>query len=167
VEQSAVFAREAAAHYDELIVGAFPDALAGRGMRFACIVFNDVLEHMVDPWSALRRARDHLRPDGVVVASIPNVRNARTVFDLVVRGRWTYVDMGVLDRTHLRFFTKNSVDSLFRDSGYSVDRLYGINALGRSRPPLGSILPKLLGEFAYTGLAIRAVLGPPVLGSLP
>lgn len=156
VEPNEAFGREAAPHYDEVIVGTFPMALAGRPQRFDCIVFNDVLEHMVDPWEALRQTRAHLEPGGTVVASIPNVRNARTTFDLLVRGSWTYVDMGVLDRTHLRFFTKKTVRSLFQAAGYRVDVLHGINPLGRSRFPLGHVLPLLLGELAYTGFAVRA-----------
>lgn len=156
LEEDEAFGREAAHNYDELIVGSFPAALAGHSTRFDCIVFNDVLEHMADPWDALREARTHLEPGGTVVASIPNVRNVRTVFDLLVRGDWTYVDMGVLDRTHLRFFTKRTVHALFRDSGYEVEVLYGINPLGQSRFPLGRVMPLLFGELAYTGFAVRA-----------
>lgn len=156
LEQDQAFGREAATHYDEVIVGSFPEALAGHPMRFDCIVFNDVLEHMVDPWNALRQARRHLERRGTVVASIPNVRNARTVFDLAVRGDWTYVDMGVLDRTHLRFFTKKTVRALFGESGYVVEEIHGINPLGRSRFPLGHVLPVLLRDLAFTGLGVRA-----------
>lgn len=156
LEQNEAFGREAATHYDEVIVGTFPDALAEHSRRFDCIVFNDVLEHMVDPWNALRQARAHLEPGGAVVASIPNVRNARTVFDLAVRGDWTYVDMGVLDRTHLRFFTKATVRALFAESGFAVEELHGINPLGRSHRRLGHVLPLVLGELAYTGFGVRA-----------
>jgi len=156
LEQNGAFGQEASRHYDELIIGTFPEALVGHPARFDCVVFNDVLEHMVDPWEALRQARSLLKPGGAVVASIPNVRNARTLFDLVVRGDWTYVDMGVLDRTHLRFFTKRTVRSLFSESGYRVDALHGINSLGRSHFPLGTVLPPVLGDLAFTGFGVRA-----------
>jgi 2-polyprenyl-3-methyl-5-hydroxy-6-metoxy-1,4-benzoquinol methylase len=70
--------------------------------RFAQVVLADVLEHMVDPWQALRRVVDDLMErDGRVIVSLPNVRNWRVLADLVVLGRWRYVDEGILDRTHL------------------------------------------------------------------
>ena len=102
------------------------------------------------------RARPLLSPTGVVVASIPNVRTIAVVLDLVVRGNWTYRDLGVLDRTHLRFFTARSIRSLFADSGFSVERMEGINAVGASRlvgPPVWRFL---LRDFAYTGFAVLA-----------
>jgi 2-polyprenyl-3-methyl-5-hydroxy-6-metoxy-1,4-benzoquinol methylase len=156
VEADLDFVLEASPHYDEILQGTFPDVLSSCSLRFDCIVFNDVLEHMVDPWEALRAARAQLAPGGTVVASIPNVRNLRTLFDLVVRGQWTYVDMGVLDRTHLRFFTKRSILAFFRDSGFVVEALGGIHALGRSHSPLVRAVPRLTGELAYTGFALRA-----------
>ena len=112
--------------YDEARAGAFPDVDLG-GERFDCIVFNDVLEHMPDPWDALRRTRELLAPGGVVVASIPNIRYYRVVLDLVVRGRWTYTDVGVLDRTHLRFFTRSTTRDLFERSGFQVQALEPLN----------------------------------------
>ena len=149
-------AAKASTHYDRMLVGSFPLALAGVAERFDCIVFNDVLEHMVDPWSALRAARSLLARDGVVVASIPNVRNLRVVLDLVVRGRWTYVDIGILDRTHVRFFTASSIRSFFADCGFTVDRLRGINAVGQSSRLFGRLPRLVLGEFAFTGFAVEA-----------
>jgi 2-polyprenyl-3-methyl-5-hydroxy-6-metoxy-1,4-benzoquinol methylase len=160
VEQDETFAREAAPHYDEMIVGDFPEALVDRAMRFDCIVFNDVLEHMVDPWHALRRAQEHLEPAGAVVASIPNVRNARTLFNLCVLGDWAYVDMGVLDRTHLRFFTRKSIGAMFAEAGYRIENVRGINPLGRSHLAVGRMLPFFIRDFAYTGFGVRARLRP-------
>jgi 2-polyprenyl-3-methyl-5-hydroxy-6-metoxy-1,4-benzoquinol methylase len=156
VEEDGQAAAAAEPHYDRVVVGTFPMALCGEGARFDCVVFNDVLEHMVDPWATLRSTVPMLAPGGVVVASIPNVRNVRVVIDLVVRGDWTYTDLGILDRTHLRFFTSRTIRSLFEDCGFVVDALRGINALGHLRFPRRNVLPLLLKEFAYTGFAIRA-----------
>jgi 2-polyprenyl-3-methyl-5-hydroxy-6-metoxy-1,4-benzoquinol methylase len=159
VEPDQDMAAEAAQYYDKLLVGTFPDLPDGMTQSFDCVVFNDVLEHTVDPWATLRAARPLLSSTGVVVASIPNVRTIAVVLDLVVRGNWTYRDLGVLDRTHLRFFTARSIRSLFADTGFSVERLEGIHAVGESRlvgPPVWRFL---LRDFAYTGFA---VLGSPV-----
>jgi len=71
-----------------------------------------------------------LRPGGALVASLPNVRYFFNVVGLAVHGRWDYVDEGILDRTHLRFFTRSSLPGLFRDAGFTVERIQGINPTG-------------------------------------
>lgn len=144
-------------HYDRVIVGTFPDVLVAPGTTFDCIVFNDVLEHVVDPWTTLRATLPLLNAGGAVVASIPNVRNVRVVFDLVLRGNWTYTDIGIMDRTHLRFFTSKSIRSLFCHSGFTVDVLEGINSVGQFTFPGRAVWRALLRDFGYTGFALRAV----------
>lgn len=143
-------------HYDRVLVGTYPEVLVGVDRRFDCIVFNDVLEHMVDPWAALRSTLPWLAPGGSVVASIPNVRNVRVVANLVLRGDWTYTDSGVLDRTHLRFFTARTIRELFRASGFVVERLEGINVVGSGRFRFGGALRYVLRDFAFTGFGVRA-----------
>lgn len=78
------------------------------------IIANDVLEHLQDPWEIVNKLHDHLVPEGVFIASIPNVRFYRVVKNLLIRGIWEYEDAGILDRTHLRFFTKKTMPSLFK-----------------------------------------------------
>jgi 2-polyprenyl-3-methyl-5-hydroxy-6-metoxy-1,4-benzoquinol methylase len=95
---------------------------------FDCITFNDVLEHLIDPYRVLRAVKLKLSPSGVVVASIPNIRFLRNLFNLVVRGDWRYEDAGILDKTHVRFFTKKSIKSMFESLGYRIIQLKGINA---------------------------------------
>jgi 2-polyprenyl-3-methyl-5-hydroxy-6-metoxy-1,4-benzoquinol methylase len=114
------------------ITGQFP-ADAPMDVAFDCIVFNDVLEHMIDPWSALESARGMLSTDGTVVASIPNVRNIQVLRTLAVNGRWRYTDTGILDRTHLRFFTRDSIVTMFDDAGFEILALDPINPNTRGR----------------------------------
>jgi SAM-dependent methyltransferase len=90
----------------------------GRG-RVDCLICADVLEHLLDPWALLASARDILKPDGVVIASIPNLRNVHVVRKILF-DRWAYEPEGILDITHLRFFTLSSIRSLFADSGFAV-----------------------------------------------
>lgn len=88
---------------------------------FDVILLGDVLEHLVDPWETLGSMRTHLAAGGVVVASIPNVA-AWTVRLALLSGRFRYEEMGIMDRTHLRFFTRATVHELVRDAGYAVER---------------------------------------------
>lgn len=113
---------------DVVIEGTFPEDAPDR--QFDCVVFNDVLEHMVDPWGALGATRALLRPGGRVVASLPNVRHYYVVGPLVVKGQWEYKG-GILDPTHLRFFTPSSMRDLFEGAGFAVDVLAELNVTKR------------------------------------
>jgi len=105
---------------------------------FDAVIFNDVLEHLLDPRAAIAYAKTLLSPSGVIVASIPNVRYFPVLWDLIVHGDWNYQDCGILDRTHLRFFTRKSIALLFLESGFLIESLQGINR-GR-RPKKGALL---------------------------
>jgi len=109
-------------HYSELIVGDVEELdLAGiLAQSLDCVLYPDVLEHLRDPWQVVRRHVEVLRPGGFVVASIPNVRYYKAVRELVLRGRWDYQDAGILDRGHLRFFTRTSIEHLFRSNGLDI-----------------------------------------------
>jgi hypothetical protein len=84
-----------------------------------CLVFGDVLEHMVDPWSVLNRLASWLREGGQVLACIPNVQHYSVIVGLL-RGSWRYQEEGLLDRTHLRFFTLEGMQDLFNRAGLQV-----------------------------------------------
>jgi 2-polyprenyl-3-methyl-5-hydroxy-6-metoxy-1,4-benzoquinol methylase len=80
------------------------------GERFDVIIAADVLEHLVDPWSQMSRWRGWIQPGGELVVSVPNLRDARLVWRLAVHGEFTYADSGgLMDRTHLRWFTSSSL----------------------------------------------------------
>lgn len=84
------------------------------------IICGDVLEHLVDPWEALRKLSSLLLPRGSLVASIPNFRNHRALAPILFRGDFSYADAGLLDRTHLRFFCRKNVVAMFQEAGLSV-----------------------------------------------
>jgi len=89
------------------------------GRRFDVVLLLDVLEHLVDPAATLRRTAATLRPGGHVVVSLPNVTHSAVRLDLL-RGRFSYTEAGLLDRTHLRFFDAAGVAQLFADAGMDV-----------------------------------------------
>jgi 2-polyprenyl-3-methyl-5-hydroxy-6-metoxy-1,4-benzoquinol methylase len=111
---------------DNVIQDTFPPRVALPEAYFDCVIFNDVLEHLVDPESAIRYTRRVLTDDGVIVASIPNIRHFPTMWNLLVHGEWNYGESGTLDRTHLRFFTRSSIVTLFESQGYRVEKICGI-----------------------------------------
>lgn len=94
---------------------------------YDCIVFNDVLEHLVDPYKLLKEIKVHLNEDGVIVTSIPNIRYFTVMYDLVFKAEWNYTEYGVLDKTHLRFFTKKSIIEMFKNLDYTILKVIGIN----------------------------------------
>ena len=94
---------------------------------FDLIIFNDVLEHLIDPHEVLAKIRQKLIIKGKIIASIPNLRFAKVMFNLIVKKDFTYTEMGILDSTHLRFFTVKTMRDLFRESGYQIDLVEGIN----------------------------------------
>jgi 2-polyprenyl-3-methyl-5-hydroxy-6-metoxy-1,4-benzoquinol methylase len=128
VEPTKSAAATAKSKLDRVVEGMFDPRMDLPAGSFDCILFNDVLEHMLAPESALRYARGLLSPGGVVVASIPNIRSFPTIWQLMVHARWEYQDAGVLDRTHLRFFTKSSIVDMFEREGFALERISGINA---------------------------------------
>ena len=90
------------------------------GARFACIILGDVLEHLRDPWGVVETLKESLCDGGQLVASLPNVRFYGVSIPLLLGGRWTYTEEGILDRTHLRFFTRATAIELFSAAGLEV-----------------------------------------------
>jgi GT2 family glycosyltransferase/ubiquinone/menaquinone biosynthesis C-methylase UbiE len=90
--------------------------------RFDTLVVADVLEHLRDPWAALFRLRDCLKDGGTVVASIPNISHYKIIKKLLFTD-WRYEPGGILDHTHLRFFTRGSIEDLFRNAGFEILRV--------------------------------------------
>ncbi len=157
VEPNPAQAAKAREFCDMVVVDRYPDALSQIDGDFGCVTFNHVLEHMVDPWEALRRTKGRLTQNGCVVAVIPNTRYVSLLFDLVFRGRWQYQPSGLLDRTHLRFFTRASIEPLFEEAGLHVDLLRRANLIGSQRRPLAAkIVGALLNDMAYGGFVVRA-----------
>jgi SAM-dependent methyltransferase len=144
------------AAYERMINGSFPADLP-PGESFDCIVFNDVLEHLLDPWLALRVARERLRTNGVVVASVPNIRHWRVIRQLVFAGDWNYTEHGILDKTHLRFFTRRSARALFDSCGFAVIAQRPITAMKKGRAAaVNRLFAGHLSEFLTIQYAIVA-----------
>ena len=118
IDKNVEAAGEAAAHFDDMVAGDVeeeplpfdvPDGLD-------CIVYGDVLEHLANPWDLLRRHADALTPDGVILICVPNVEHW-TFAARLFGGSWDYEPTGLFDRTHLRWFTRETVRKGLTDLG--------------------------------------------------
>lgn len=120
-------AKVAATRIDQVLTGKFEDFdLEAEGIAKGSVdtvIVADVLEHMYDPWGVLYRLKPYLTPDAQVLASIPNIRNLVVMGDLA-KGYWTYDSWGLLDITHIRFFTLREIRRFFQETGYRIARLH-------------------------------------------
>ena len=91
--------------------------------HFDCLIAADVLEHLNNPWRILLELVEKLDPNGIAVISIPNIRNLNVLAQLLIKGKWQYENSGILDKTHLRFFTRDSVLQLIADSNLRIESL--------------------------------------------
>jgi SAM-dependent methyltransferase len=137
VERDPVQAERARGRCHEVIVGDLVEVAPKLPGPFAAIVYGDVLEHLADPAPTLASVDQHLGPGGRVVVSVPNVAHLYVRLSLLA-GRFEYADRGILDRTHLRFFTRRSFLALLAEAGLAVDIL-------RVTPvPLPLVVPRRL-----------------------
>jgi len=97
--------------------------------KFDCIFFNDVLEHLYDPWSAIQLCKKILRPEGVIIASIPNILFYSNIWNILKKQDFVYENAGLMDITHVRFFTKKSMIRMFEKVGFDIKLVKGINSI--------------------------------------
>lgn len=112
---------ELQSHVDQPVIvdlnGDLPDL--GSPDLVLCL---DVLEHLVNPQRVLDQLRSVMRPDGTLIVSLPNVAHLSVALPLLLAGKFEYTDAGILDRTHLHFFTRRSAMALVTDAGFQVER---------------------------------------------
>jgi len=111
---------------------------------FDCIVFNDVLEHLYYPWEVLKRVKKLLKKNGYVMESIPNIRYYEQIKKYILKGDWDYENSGLMDRTHIRFFTANSMRKMFEQCEYRDIIIEGIKYV--KFPWKLNVFNKLLGN---------------------
>ena len=122
IEIDAEAAIQAKEFCEEVIVGDVESLDLGQletSGSFEAILIGDVLEHLRDPLSTLRRLKRLLFPSGIFVASVPNIAHGSIRLSLL-QGRFDYNPLGLLDETHLKFFTRDSLERMFRDAGLAV-----------------------------------------------
>ena len=87
-----------------------------------------MLEHLVEPFEVLEKMKAKLVKNGEIIVSIPNVRYIKNLYHLLIEKDWQYQDNGILDRTHLRFFTEKSIKRSLVENGWEISFQKGVNA---------------------------------------
>jgi 2-polyprenyl-3-methyl-5-hydroxy-6-metoxy-1,4-benzoquinol methylase len=124
---------------------------------FDCIIFFDILEHLVDPYSLLTSVKKKLTKKGVVTASIPNIRYYSSFVKYVIHGNWDYRNHGILDKTHLRFFTYKSIVKMFNNLDFEILEMEGIHPTSsRTFRLLNMLFLNALSDIKYKHFAIVA-----------
>ena len=124
--------------------------------EFDTVIAADVLEHLVNPWQLLVTLRPFLAPGAQVIASIPNVRNLWLAASLLGEGRWDYTERGLLDVTHLRFFTLEGMRAMFEQTGYRPEG-YAPVILPSLREAYAAYQGKVVKTLKYGRVAIEDV----------
>ncbi len=146
IERYAGFVAQAASQLDRVIQAVldtvewrreFPDAM------FDCVIFGDVLEHLLDPWLHLAEARRCLRPGGTVVIGLPKIRLVSSLYGIFIYGTFPRRDRGIFDRTHLHWFTPHDARKLVVESGLKVEATSYNLRIGDKR---GGLLNRIAGR---------------------
>jgi len=113
-------AEEAAKIYNKVYIGDVEAMAFDYENHFDYVICGDILEHLKDPYTMVRRISSMLKPGGSLLVCVPNVRNFRVLKNLLLHGEWEYVSSGILDSTHLRFFTRRSCRRMLEEAGLQV-----------------------------------------------
>ena len=116
--------------------------------KFDLILVLDVIEHLLDPWKFLNLIKSRLNEGGSIIISVPNIRHYSILKDLIFFGNWEYSQSGILDRTHLRFFTKKNLKKMFEKEKLNIEMLkkYPIDYSGTAKM-LNKISFNLFSDF--------------------
>ncbi len=129
IELNAEMAQQAQAVLDKVVIGDIQHMdLPFAPGDFDIIICADVLEHLYDPWSVLKKLKTYLKDSGYLLLSVPNVQHWTMIVKLLA-GKWHYQHEGILDSTHIRFFTRSSLVEMIEQTGFEIERMS--DAMGR------------------------------------
>ena len=152
IEAGKAAAEKARSRLDRVVHARLEDvSFADQGLQpgeFDTVIAAGILEHLVNPWELLVRLKPFLAPRAQVIASIPNIRNISVAAALLLSGRFDYDERGVLDISHLRFFTLRGIKSMFEETGYAMEQdmaipLPSLDGVYRSHQGPGNSVIKL------------------------
>jgi SAM-dependent methyltransferase len=144
---------------DKLIIGDVENLkLPFERGYFDCLVYGDVLEHIKEPWRILKEHTYYLKSGGFCIASIPNISHYSVIKGLL-NDLWEYKPSGILDETHLRFFTLEGIRSMFINSGYSIEEEKRYVRASKVKKLLNKLLGGRIEHLLTEQYVIKARLG--------
>ncbi|MFP5221751.1 MAG: class I SAM-dependent methyltransferase [Acidobacteriota bacterium] len=161
IEYTPQVAELAKQNIDHAYSGDCKEILPKLNERFDCVTMLDVFEHIAEGDGLLKLIRTVMDDDSTLVISVPNILYARVALDLFFHRDFQYQECGVLDDTHLRFFTRKSICRQLENAGYKIDAVHSINETQDWRFPL-KVLDKLtrgrFNDFRYQQYVISATV---------
>lgn len=147
VEPEPSAAQKAATHLHKVLQGSFDQIMDQLPEAyFDLVICNDVIEHMPDHDFFLQEIRKKMTPGSYLVGSIPNVRYYKNLLALLFLKDWKYTAKGILDSTHLRFFTQKSLLRIFKINGFTPERVDGLNSAVYFKKKYCTTLPRTTGN---------------------
>lgn len=156
IEPVREIAEVAARRLHKVLTGTFDEAAAHLpDDYFDLVICNDVIEHIADTESFFAGVRKKMKNDARIVGSIPNVREFYNLTNLLFKKDWEYIDHGILDRTHMKFFTEKSLKRTFTENNFTIEEFCGINEI-----PMKPNTLKQIAAISLTYLLGRDTLFP-------
>jgi 2-polyprenyl-3-methyl-5-hydroxy-6-metoxy-1,4-benzoquinol methylase len=145
IEPFQAAAQAASQKLDKVLIGSFQEVFEYLPENFFdLIICNDVIEHFADHDAFLQVIKQKMIKDSYIIGSIPNVRYITNIIELLFQKDWRYREEGILDKTHLRFFTEKSLKRTFIANNYSIEEFYGFNKMRMKPISLKTILKMIL-----------------------
>jgi 2-polyprenyl-3-methyl-5-hydroxy-6-metoxy-1,4-benzoquinol methylase len=139
-------AAEASKTYKQVFTGDIETMDLDFKEKFDYVICGDILEHLKDPYTVTSRIYKWLKPGGSIFICVPNVRSHTVLRPLILHGKWEYVDAGIMDRTHMRFFTRSSCRAMIENAGFQTYHEEMIIS-GRKKNALDRVTFRLFEEF--------------------
>jgi 2-polyprenyl-3-methyl-5-hydroxy-6-metoxy-1,4-benzoquinol methylase len=159
IEPNPDAAAAARSKMDKVLIGTY-EAVANQlpDKYFDLVICNDVIEHMTDHDHFLENIKTKMREGGYIVGSIPNIRHVTSLFKILIAKDWPYSDSGILDRTHLRFFTAKSLRRTLLSHNYSVEAFSGLNSIIRNGISRNTNKPSALQNAVFKTVSLIVVV---------
>jgi 2-polyprenyl-3-methyl-5-hydroxy-6-metoxy-1,4-benzoquinol methylase len=115
--------------------------------EFDCIIMADILEHLYNPWETLKKITYYLKNDGYMLLSIPNIKHYYILTRLILYDEWSYCEAGILDNTHIRFFTLKETKRMLDDAGLKIVAIKDVTSTRGKMKILNTLLFNTLRSF--------------------